>query len=462
MDELRRQVEELLKEVASLHRQLAEREARIVGLEKRIAELEGELKRRGKRYRPKANAKKQAKKTPDRRKKPHRKHPGVFREPPVPDENTIDHDVRLECCPHCGCDDLEETGRWDDHLVEDIPEPKIELHRYRRHVQKCGGCGRECQGRGDLELPGSHIGPRARLLAGYARAHLGISLEKTDDLLWQLFGLDLSRAGALGHIRWGAALFDPVVEELFQILRESPVIHADETGWRIDGKNVWAWCFSNPRLALFLIDHHRSADVVKRALGESLPGVLVTDFYAAYNGIECKKQKCLVHLLRDLHELREELSRHHVTKYVEPLIALFGDAIQLAKARERMSCRTYSSACRKIETRLETIIWQKPKQPDCRRINKRLVRHRFELLTFLEHADVPADNNTGERDIRSVVAARNDGGVNRSDWGAAAFATWKSVIRTCRKNGLNFLDYGLSVLRARQSGCSLPLPLDSG
>ena len=89
------------------------------------------------------------------------------------------------------------------------------------------------------------------------------------------------------------------------------------------------------------------------------------------------------------------------------------------------------------------------------------MRHRFELLTFLEHANVPADNNTCERDIRSVVAARNDGGVNRSDWGAAAFATWKSVIRTCQKNGLNFLNYGLSVIRTRAIGGALPLPLDT-
>ena len=455
MDDLRQQVEELLTRVAELEQENAE-------LRTSNAELEVELKRRRKKYQPKANAKQRAKKTPDRRKQPHRKHSGVCREPPVADENTIDHDVRLECCPHCGCDNLEETGRFDDHLVEDIPEPKIELHRYRRHVQKCRGCGRECQGRGDLELPGAHIGPRARLLAGYGRAHLGISLEKTNDLLWQLFGMDLSRAGTLGHIRWGAALFDPVVEKLFEILRVSAVIHADETGWRIDGKNVWAWCFSNPRLALFLIDHHRSADVVKRALGDSLPGVLVTDFYAAYHAIECRKQKCLVHLLRDLHELREELSRHHVRKYVEPLIALLGDAIELAKTRSTISGRKYKAACQKIETRLETIIWQKPKQPDCRRINKRLVRHRFELLTFLEQADVPADNNTAERDIRSVAAARNDGGVNRSNWGAAAFATWKSVIRTCQKNSLNFLEYGLSVLRARAADSPLPLPLDSG
>ena len=84
------------------------------------------------------------------------------------------------------------------------------------------------------------------------------------------------------------------------------------------------------------------------------------------------------------------------------------------------------------------------------------------MLTFLKAAGVPADNNTVERDIRSVVAARNDGGVNRSEWGAAASATLKSIIRTCQKNGLNFLEYGLSVLRAQAADSPLPLPLDSG
>ncbi len=462
MEELRRQIEELVARVTELEEQNAQLRARNLELETRNAHLEAELKRRGKKYTPKANAQKSPRNKTDRRKRPHRKHPGVFRTPPVPDENTIHHDVRTDCCPHCGCEDLQETGRFDDHYVEDIPEPKVELHRYRRHQQQCANCGRTCQGRGDLELPGAHIGPRARLLAGYCRAHLGISLGKTGDLLEQLFGLSASRGGTLGHLRWGAALFDPVVQELFGILRLCPVIHADETGWRIDGKNVWAWCFSNVRLALFLIDRHRSADVVLQALGESLPGVLVTDFYAAYNQIDCRKQRCLVHLLRDLHGLREELSRYHVTKYVGPLITLFQDAIELAKQRHMIGAAKYATACDKIESRLESLIWQKPQQPDCRRINKRLVRHRFELLTFLEYPEVPPDNNTSERDIRSVVAARGDGGVNRTDWGAAAFATWKSIIATCRKNGMNFLEYGLSTIRARATGSTLPLPLDSG
>jgi len=455
MDELRRQIEELLARVAALETCNAQ-------LEARNAELERQLQRRGKKYTPKANTKKSGGNKTDRRTKPHRQHPGSFREPPQPDENTIFHDVRLDCCPHCGGADLQDSGRIDEHFVEEIPEPKVELHCYRRHEQECSNCGRTCQGRGQQEIPGAHIGPRARLLAGYCRAHLGISLAKTDDLLRQLFGLSVSRAGTLGHVHWSATLFEPVVERLFGLLRDAPVIHADETGWRIDGKNVWVWCFSNPRLALFLIDESRSAKVVQQALGGTLEGVLVTDFYAAYNGIECRKQKCLVHLLRDLRELRDQLPRPDVATYIEPLMTLFQEAMDLSKQQAEMQPEIYSRACEQIEHRLDSIIWQKPTEPDCRRINKRLVRHRFELLTFLEHPEVPADNNLCESDIRSVAAARNDGGVNRSAWGAKAFATLKSVIRTCHKNGRNFLEYGQSVLRARESQSPAPLPLNSG
>jgi hypothetical protein len=79
---------------------------------------------------------------------------------------------------------------------------------------------------------------------------------------------------------------------------------------------------------------------------------------------------------------------------------------------------------------------------------------------------VPADNNGSERDIRSLVAARNDGGTNRSDWSAAGLGRLKSIIVTGMKNGVRFAQYGVEVVRAKLAGQALPLPLtgaiDSG
>lgn len=445
---------QLLERIAELEAENAELRRRLTQLEHQLQQIHQRRKRTAAKRPPKAG-------TPaDRRRQEHRQHPGYIRPEPPAGTVFIEHDVHPQQCPHCGSADLEATGAFDDHFVADIPEPKIEWHRYRRHVHRCGYCQKTCQGRGDLELPGAHIGPRARLLTCYGRVHLGISLGKTQNLLHDFFGLTISRAGLLGHLRWGGALFAPVVEELLEILRGSPVVQGDETGWRINGKAAWAWCFRDPRLAIFLIDHHRSRDVIVRVLGASFAGTLVSDFYAAYNGLACAKQRCLVHLLRELAKLREELPWQSVRAFIQPLIDLFQDAISLGKDRDQFSQLAFAQAHQAILDRFDDLLLTSQScHPDCVRIWRRLFKHGDELFTFLRDRQVPADNNGSERDIRSLAAARNDGGTHRADWSAAAFGRLKSIIVTGMKNGVRFAQYGIEVVRAKLSGKPLPLPL---
>lgn len=440
---------------------IAELEAENAELRRRLAQLEHELQNiRQRRKRSHAAAMPAKHRDADRRRKKHRKHPGCFRPEPPPDTVFIEHDVSPQQCPQCGSDQLEPTGQFEDHFVADIPEPKIEWHRYRRHVHRCRCCGHKAQGRGDLELPGSHIGPRARLLTCYARAHLGISLGKTQNLLHDFFGLSVSRAGLLGHLQWGGRLFAPVVQQLQELLRRSPVVQGDETGWRINGQPAWAWCFRDPHLALFLIDRHRSRDVIVQVLGESFRGTLVSDFYAAYNGLECAKQRCLVHLLRELAKLREELSWPSVRAFVQPLIELLQDAIQLGKDREKLNVAAFMRQRQSILDRFDDLLLTtRTRDADCQRIRSRLFRHCDELFTFLNDPLVPSDNNGCERDIRSMAAARNDGGTHRAEWSASAFAQIKSVIVTGMKNGVSFIRYGIEVVRAKLRGGELPVPL---
>jgi hypothetical protein len=442
-------------------KRIAELEAENAELRRRIVQLEHQVEtffQRRKRHTPQKPPRQG---TPDdRRRQEHRKHPGVFRPDPPPGTVFVEHDVHPRQCTHCGCGDLEPTQGFDDHIVADIPEPKLEWHRYRRHSYRCRGCQRTCQGRGDLELPGSHIGPRARLFACYSRAHLGLSLGKTRDVLHDFFGLTVSRAGLLGHLRWGGTVFEPVVEELWERLRNSPVVQGDETGWRINGQLAWAWCFRDPKLALFLIDRHRSREVIVRALGDSFAGTLVSDFYAAYNGLDCRKQRCLAHLMRELKKLRDELPAPSVRAFIGPLMTLFQDALTLAKERPSLAPDAYRQARQAIVDRFDAVmLGTRTRHPQCVRIWRRLARHCTELFTFLDDPRVPADNNGTERDIRSLVAARSDGGTHRAEWSAAAFARIKSVIATSLKNGLRFIRYGLEAVQARLKGEPMPLPL---
>jgi transposase len=439
---------------------IAELEAENADLRKRLALLEQEIQKirqRGKRSHSPSDPKTSR---TDRRRKQHRKHPGSFRPEPPPGTLFVEHDVHPNECSHCGSQNLEATGQCHDHIVADIPEPKIEWHRYHRHVYRCRDCQHNCQGRGDLELPGAHIGPRARLLTCYSRAHLGISLGKTQHLLHDFFGLTASRAGLLGHLRWGGQLFAPVVEQLLTLLRQSPVVGGDETGWRINGQPAWAWCFRDPRLAIFLIDRHRNRAVLIDILGESFAGTLVSDFYAVYNGLTCRKQRCLVHLLRELAKLREELPWQSVRAFIQPLIELFQDALQLDKNRAQYTGQTFAAAHQRIFDRFDDLLLgTHTSNPQCLRIWRRLYKHCGELFTFLDDPQVPADNNGTERDIRSLAAARSDGGTHRAEWSAAAFARLKSIIVTGMKNGVRFAHYGMEVVRAKLAGAPLPLPL---
>jgi Transposase IS66 family/zinc-finger binding domain of transposase IS66 len=452
--------QQLVDRLAGLEAENADLRAENADLRQRLEQLEKELqniRQRRKKTRARTDRKQGHH---DRRRKKHRQHPGSFRAEPPLGTVFIDHEIRPEECSHCGGNDLEPTGRFEDHVVADIPEPKIEWHRYRRHIYRCRCCEHTCQGRGELELPGAHIGPRARLLTCYARAHLGISLGKTQNLLHDYFGLTVSRAGLLGHLRWGGTLFAPVVEQLWELLRQSPVVQGDETGWRLNGQLAWAWCFRDPRLAVFLIDRHRNRDVLVRALGASFAGTLVSDFYAVYNGLDCRKQRCLVHLLRELAKLREELPWQSVRAFIQPLITLFQDAIHLGKDRDKLGSQVFAEARQRIQDRFDDLLLNThSKNPHCLRIWKRLFKHCDELFTFLDDPQVPADNNGTERDIRSLAAARNDGGTHRAAWSADAFARLKSIIATGMKNGVRFAQYGIEVVRAKLQGASLPLPL---
>ena len=107
---------------------------------------------------------------------------------------------------------------------------------------------------------------------------------------------------SVGAIHQTAQQAQPAVATILDRIRASPVVHADETGWRQNGNNGYVWTFSTPTERYFL-RRGRGKAVVDEALGESFSGVLVSDFYAAYHHYDGPKQRCWAHLLRDIHDL---------------------------------------------------------------------------------------------------------------------------------------------------------------
>lgn len=100
-----------------------------------------------------------------------------------------------------------------------------------------------------------------------------------------------------------------VVEELKQQIRGSPVVNGDETTWRENGQNRYVWSFSTDKISYFVYEKSRAGRVVKEVLGEKFDGVVVSDFYGGYNCHLGLHQRCWVHLLRDIHELKEKQTK---------------------------------------------------------------------------------------------------------------------------------------------------------
>lgn len=96
------------------------------------------------------------------------------------------------------------------------------------------------------------------------------------------------------------------------------------------------------------------------------------------------------------------------------------------------------------------------KDKHARRLVKRLRRHVNELFTFLDHPEVPHDNNTGERAIRPAVIIRKNSYANRSEKGADMQAVLMSIFRTLKQRGLNPLRTIVAALQTYLQTGKLP------
>ena len=90
-------------------------------------------------------------------------------------------------------------------------------------------------------------------------------------------------------------------EALVNRLCSGRLLHADETKINVRNKDGFVWVFANMEEVAYVYSETREGDLLQTML-KDFKGVLVSDFYAAYDSIQCPQQKCLIHLIRDLND----------------------------------------------------------------------------------------------------------------------------------------------------------------
>ena len=173
----------------------------------------------------------------------------------------------------------------------------------------CGVCQKTCYPTVDLSdiaVGESRFGQQVHAFVAYLRQECRLPLREIAALLSAFCRLEMSVGEVARMLATVAACGKGLYDWLGKELRKSPFVHADETGWREDGQNGYLWSFSTPTICYFLYPKTRAGHVVTDVLGDDFAGKLVSDFYAGYNTHWGLHQRCWVHLLRDVHELKRK------------------------------------------------------------------------------------------------------------------------------------------------------------
>jgi len=353
-----------------------------------------------------------------------------------------------EQCPRCNAVDLKVAKRYSKTVLD----LKLFQGGVKRWVTTYTTCSYKCQECNAPFLPDDYLAVSAtkygRKLCAWA-VYTTVALRQTNEnvveSLADLFGYRIS-PGTVSEFRKRAAeYYRPTCAALLESLKAGHVIHADETKISVRGRstNGYVWVFANPETVLYVYAPTRDGKTAQETL-HGFRGVLVSDFYAAYDSIPCPQQKCLIHLVRDFNDdlfknpFNEELQQvgRDFTRLLQTVVETidrFGlKRLHLAKHRKDVD-RFYTQLSR-AEYRSEVAEYYR----------KRLIKNKDTLFTFLDHDGVPWNNNNGENAIKRFVALRKVLGTAFSEDGIKDYLVLLSISQTLRYRNRSFWKFLLS------------------
>jgi transposase len=420
--------EELLELVAALL-------AKVERLAARVAELEEE----NRRLRKGGGGKEVpawVKPNRPQREKQERKRRGeayVRRREEHPEE--IQHHA-LERCPDCG---HKLTGGWEHRrrqVIEVVP-PRVRVIEHVVVARRCGVCGKRALPKLAAEVLGvqgkRRFGASVQALVAVLHGRYRIPMKEIRRLLLELCGLGISDGEIVALLDGMVGAGQAELVRLQEAVRGSPVVCADETGWRQEGRNGFLWTFATPTVRYFHYRQTRSGTVAEEVLGENFGGVVSCDCYVGYNRLLAEKQRCWAHLLRDLQALQEEQAdRPEVVAWITQLRTLYAEA----KAAPAGTPLQRQRRRRDLEVRLDALIRPvaRSKAPHTV-LAQRLRSHLLEWFVFVEHPEVPSTNNLAERSLRPAVVARKISGGTRSQKGSDTKMGLMSLLGTWTLRG---------------------------
>jgi hypothetical protein len=356
----------------------------------------------------------------------------------------IDREVRIKddkpsSCWHCGSSKIWKAGNVRAQVVIDLKFTakgiKRHVARYLYQTYRCGVCKAEKTFRPEPSKFGS--GLCAYII--YLTIELRLSHHQVSDCLRTLFKIHLE-AHSVHRIKSGlAAKYEATYKSILREIATGGLVHADETKGVVYGGGHYVWVFTNLTSVAYVYSPSRDASILEEVL-KDFRGVLVSDFYGAYDSIGCAQQKCLIHLLRDMNE---DILKNPYNDELAQIGMQFGELLRrIIETVDRYGLKAWH--LRKHKREAEAFLNQ-IRERDCRSEVALALKKRFEkngpkLFTFLDHDDVPWNNNNAEHAVRAFTRLRNVMATSTAN-GTREYATLLSIQQTLKYRGKSFLDF---------------------
>ncbi len=276
----------------------------------------------------------------------------------------------------------------------------------------------------------------------------------------RLFGFNLTCTTTNQFKSRAAEFYRETYQQILSRLAGGDLVHADETRANVKGQAAYVWVFTNLREVAYLYADTREAEVLQATL-TGFKGVLVSDFYAAYDLLDCPQQKCLIHLLRDLND---EILKHPYDEEMKQLAVTFAALVKpMVETVDRYGLKRHFLRKHRVFVDrfyrgLAKALYQSEAASKCK---ERFEKNRSKLFTFLNYDGIPWNNNNAEHAIKAYAALRNVMGGTSTRAGIEEYLILLSICETCEYQGLDFLDFlrsgekgieAFAQLRRRKSG----------
>lgn len=360
--------------------------------------------------------------------------------------------LRSEACPNCGGMHLEPISVEVQQVAQLVANP-IELVEYHRHHCQCRHCGTSSSAAwSDEMIPGQDLGVRLQALLGWLGNYAHMPYTKMRELLFELGGIDIGEGTLVAtNERVAMAISPPVAALGTWVKNEQPNVHVDETPWSVKGVKEWLWVIANSHFCWFHAADTRSRAELEQLLGTEYRGVLSSDDFSVYNGYcVAAQQKCLAHLRRHFLRLMQRPGRDN-SSIGNAFVDLIDDAFDNYRCfQDSNDVQQYANWAKQFKSKLSYAlkIWMPKASATALNLLSKLRDKYEQWWYFLDHPEVPPDNNLAERSLRLAVTKRKVSGGSRSLTRFEDTARLFTVVQTCRSQARSVIDFFASALRA--------------